>query len=339
MIAKLAAQDSDHEPGILSQTELDSHANMVVLGQNAYIFESTGRTCNVKPFDSTLGTATNIPIVDGAVAYECPYTSKTYVLIVRNALYIPRLRHNLIPPFIMREGGVTVNDVPKIHSDDPTEDHHSISFFDSSLRIPLQLSGVFSYFNTRKPEEKELFECKKLFLTPDSSDWNPHCESFASNERSMLNFRGEIAEKSRWLKDPQMFDEESDDLIPEIAKVTAKEWSDQIDANISCAFQCDNECEVLRKDPDGFATAINVKGEASKFAASVGSCNVNDEGIGDIFDDSPAPFTTDWDNFEESLQSMLTPAQISFVKAKIASTEAGKPSGISPSVPARLWMV
>ena len=62
---------------------------MVVLGKHAFIFESTGRTCNVKPFDASLGLATNVPIVDGALAYDCPVTNMTYILIVRNALHLP----------------------------------------------------------------------------------------------------------------------------------------------------------------------------------------------------------------------------------------------------------
>ena len=95
------------------RAELDSHANMVVLGASAFIFESTGRFCNVQPFDSKLGTSHD---VDGALEYECPYTMGTYILIVRNALYMKHLRNNLLLPFIMREGGVIVNDVPKIHS-------------------------------------------------------------------------------------------------------------------------------------------------------------------------------------------------------------------------------
>jgi hypothetical protein len=72
------------------RTELDSHANMAVLGKHAYIFESTGKTCNVKPFTDDLGMVTDIPVVDGALAYDCPYTRETYILIVRNALYINR---------------------------------------------------------------------------------------------------------------------------------------------------------------------------------------------------------------------------------------------------------
>ena len=82
------ASSVDQENAASPRTELDSHANMVVLGCHAYIFETSGRTCNVKPFSSDLGMATNVPIVDGAIAYECPYSRITYILIVRNALYI-----------------------------------------------------------------------------------------------------------------------------------------------------------------------------------------------------------------------------------------------------------
>ena len=95
------------------RTELDSHANMVVLGASAFIFESTGRFCN----ESKLGTSHDVPIVDGALTYECPYTMGTYILVVRNTLNIKHPRNNMIPPFVMREGGVIVNDVPKIHEE------------------------------------------------------------------------------------------------------------------------------------------------------------------------------------------------------------------------------
>ena len=107
--------------------------------------------------------------MDGAVLYECPYTGEIYVLIVKNALYTPHLRNNLILPFVMRAAGVTLNETPNIHSKDPTIDDHCITFEDSDLRIPQQLKGVFSYFHTRKPTLSELHECPKLFLTPDAN--------------------------------------------------------------------------------------------------------------------------------------------------------------------------
>ena len=169
---------------------------MVVLGSHAFIFESTNRTCNVQPFDPSIGTALNIPIVDGAVVYKCPYKGEIYVFIVRNTLHILHLRNNLIPPFVIRAAGVTLNDTPNIHSKDLTIDDHCITFEDSDLRIPLQLSGVFSYFHTRKPTLSELHECPKLFLSSDANDWNPHCQSFEENEQSILTCNGELADKN-----------------------------------------------------------------------------------------------------------------------------------------------
>ena len=174
----------------------DSHANMVVLGAYAFIFESTNRTCNVHPFNPSLGTASKISIVDVAVVYKFPYKGEIYVLIVRNALHIPHLQKNLIPPFVMRAAGVTLNETPKLHSKDPTIYNHCITFEDSDLRIPLQLTGVFSYFHTRKPTLLELHECPKLFLTLDANYWNPHFQSFETNERSMLTCNGELADKN-----------------------------------------------------------------------------------------------------------------------------------------------
>ena len=101
---------------------------MLILGAHAFIFESTNRTCNVHPFDPSLVTASKIPIVDGAVVYECPYTGEIYVLIVRNTLHIPHLQNNLIPPFVMRAAVVTLNYTPNIHIKDPTIDDHCITF-------------------------------------------------------------------------------------------------------------------------------------------------------------------------------------------------------------------
>ena len=35
--------------------------------------------------------------------------------------------------------GVTVNEVPKIHKEDPTVDDHAITFVETGFRIPLSL--------------------------------------------------------------------------------------------------------------------------------------------------------------------------------------------------------
>ena len=69
-----------------ARAELDSHANMIVMGNCSFVFESTGKACDVKPFMTGLGTAKNVRIVDAAIAYDCPYERKTFILLFRNSL-------------------------------------------------------------------------------------------------------------------------------------------------------------------------------------------------------------------------------------------------------------
>ena len=82
----------------------------------------------------------------------------------------------------LREGGVIVNDIPKIHCVNPTKDGHCILFKNSDLRIPMYLHGIFSCFDCQLPIEEELFGCDKVFLPPDATDWNPYvCLSHQMN--------------------------------------------------------------------------------------------------------------------------------------------------------------
>jgi hypothetical protein len=94
------------------KTELDSHANMVVLCCNCFVFKWSGKSCNVQLFDKNLGMAKDVPIVDTAIAYNCPYCFETYILLIQNRLYLLSLEDNLILPFIMQQRGFNVNDVP-----------------------------------------------------------------------------------------------------------------------------------------------------------------------------------------------------------------------------------
>ena len=154
------------------KTELDSHANMPVFGKHCHVFDSTHkRSCDVEPYDKNLGVARAVTIVDAALAYSCPHSLKTYVLIAKNVLYVPTLEHNLIAPFILRESGAFVNETPKIQVNSPSIHDHSIYYQDHQLRIPLRLKGIFSYFETRKPTQEEIEGCDKIFITPDSYHW------------------------------------------------------------------------------------------------------------------------------------------------------------------------
>ena len=110
-----------------SRTELDSHANMPVLGRHVHILSDTGRKADVSPFTPDYQSL-KMPIVDAAIGYMCPVTGEESFLVVRNALHSPNMKNNLLPPFVLREAGLRVNDVPKIHTDDPSVDDHAIVF-------------------------------------------------------------------------------------------------------------------------------------------------------------------------------------------------------------------
>ena len=219
-----AVVDSDSP---LPRSELDSHANMTVLGKHCFVFDNIhGQTCKVQPFDPSLGTVKEVPIVDATVAYDCPYTHKTYILMFRNALHVPSMENNLVPPFIMREAGLLVNDVPKIHADDPEIKEHSIAFPDSTdLRIPLQLWVIFSFFHSRIPTSNEIRHCDKLFMTPDSTTWDPYADHFALNEESMLDWEGNMLDQRYKTKH-----------ILDMPSISVADYQAQVDLAIASSF-------------------------------------------------------------------------------------------------------
>ena len=116
--------DDDERRNSDSRTDLDTHANMPVVGRNVLIIQETGETVDVHPFSPDY-PALKAKLVDAAVRYDCPHTGIAYLLIIRNAIYVPSMKNNLIPPFIMREAGIRVNDVPKIQMKEPTIDDQS----------------------------------------------------------------------------------------------------------------------------------------------------------------------------------------------------------------------
>ena len=62
------------------------------------------------------------------------------------------------------------------------------------------------------PTERALNKCEKVFLTPNASDWNPRCQSYEVNERSMLDFEGNLSEPSRRLNHQVAFEYEDDEM-------------------------------------------------------------------------------------------------------------------------------
>ena len=86
---------------------------MLVVGKNAYILSDTGVTAEVNAFTPDHAPMT-IKIVDVVVQYDCTYYRTTYILVIQNALHVESTSKNLIPPFMIREAVIVINDTPKI---------------------------------------------------------------------------------------------------------------------------------------------------------------------------------------------------------------------------------
>ena len=156
------------------------------------IISESNRSVDVNAFAEEAGGIMKVPIADIMVAYDCKQTHQEYLLIARNALYVESMENNLVHPFILREAGLQLKDVPKIHCDDPTDDDHTIQDLETGMFIPLELDGVFSVFNTRAPEPDDLENGIIVTITPEGRNWNPYCEVYAENEASMTDNRGDI---------------------------------------------------------------------------------------------------------------------------------------------------
>lgn len=84
-----------------------------MIGSFSYIVDNTGKTVEVKPFSNECNKWIDVPIADAVIKWKDPFNGDVYYFLVKNVLYVPSMEHNLIPPFVMREAGIIVNDVPK----------------------------------------------------------------------------------------------------------------------------------------------------------------------------------------------------------------------------------
>ena len=83
-------------------------------------------------------------IVHAAVAYDCPKTFNTYLLIFHEVLHLPYMEGHLLNPKQMRDQGTIVNEVAlqDLPEEQRTKLSHSIISEDPALHISLALEGT-----------------------------------------------------------------------------------------------------------------------------------------------------------------------------------------------------
>ena len=139
-LSKLSSVTSKNEG-----SHLDSHTNMNVCGKYCHILAQSGINVTGSAFTDDVGTM-QIPIIDAVITYDCPDTTKVWLLIVQNVLYVESMDYNLIPPFILRESSMEVYDKPKIHHPmgTPSVTDRTFGNEKEEFRVSFKLSGIFS---------------------------------------------------------------------------------------------------------------------------------------------------------------------------------------------------
>ena len=224
------------------------------------------------------------------------------------------MENNLIPPFILREAGLQVKDMPKIHVKDPNTSDHAITFPEHNLRIPLQLHGISSFFHHRMPTPEEVSYKEPIFLTPDSNNWNPHSDHYALNKDSMLDWERNMNSK-------QICKEH---VLGLNTAVDLPTWEATIEGTLAAAFKAiqieDGQSpDGMEDDGAQFAQSLHDRAQKSKFSASNGSVLAYMEEARNI----DAPIFGHLDDY----------------KAKVDALEAKKPGNLSPEFLSCIWQI
>ena len=171
--------------------ELDSHADTCAVSEGTTIpIHDYNTPVRVHGYMGDVEHRT-ARTVNAIMAYDDPKDGQTFMLIVQQALLIPKLKQILLCPNQMRDHGLRVNDEPKFTLDNPQDHHHAITFHGQKrddgtpFRISMALDGVISYFLIRKPTIEEWDTSPPethITITADSPEWIPLTDQFRMQE-------------------------------------------------------------------------------------------------------------------------------------------------------------
>ena len=83
----MVSQVSDEmDSNSMLRTELNTHANMAVVGRHCYVIHWTGRNVDVSPFIPDYKALSQVPVVDAVILYKCSISGTEYLLVIWNAL-------------------------------------------------------------------------------------------------------------------------------------------------------------------------------------------------------------------------------------------------------------
>ena len=346
----VASMEAEAETDGESRMELDSHANMPVVGREALVVEQSGKTVEVSPFTLDYKPI-KVEVVNAVIQYDSPLDGREYILVIQNALQVPSMSNNLIPPFIMQENRIMVNECAKIHCEDPTREDHAIIFKGYDLRIPIQLHGIFSYFVTRKPnveavmDAHEPLNCATEIYTLTPARWNPHTDAYAFNEESIVDWEGNIRERNH--SDVKIVLDKIDNDYQNQYKISSIE-TQHMDEVLRARSQCinnnmfkTNELSIISLVlcPHLLTSMIEARANLGSNAINIGAMNCYDGNYLDNGDDAikENEFPMTMDMFQDAMDGLNSEEDMD---AFFASGVHGGPEvGIDARHLSKVWQI
>jgi hypothetical protein len=92
----------------VNRSDLDSHTDDCVVGKEALLFNEFDREVTVSGYDPS-GEKKSMRTVSVALGYVIPETGKNVLLIIHQAISLPKLDHNLLSTMQMKLHDVAVN--------------------------------------------------------------------------------------------------------------------------------------------------------------------------------------------------------------------------------------
>ena len=165
------------------------------------MIEDSGFTVSVTPFNQSIGSTPDIPVATAATVYQDAKTGVDYLLVFHEVLFFgDKLQGpSLLNPNQMRSFGIVVSDVPK-HLDSTSTHSLSIPVEDGGsnqqkLVVPLDIRGVHSGFNSRKPTWAEFESLPRIQMTSTDS-WQPSSDALAKKEELHVRHAGSVSQRS-----------------------------------------------------------------------------------------------------------------------------------------------
>lgn len=338
-----------------SRGELDSHANMVCLGKHCTVINWTHRSVKVNGFSQSM-SMNHVPVVDAVVAFDDPYADVdedgTYYLVFQNALYIPSMKHHLIPPFVLREAGLEVNETPKRQAIEVTENNHTIYDPETKMRIHMSLNGIFSSFDCRKMTTAEMETWREeqvVQASPGGNVWNPYDPSYAEEEASCLNHRGEVRQviSPARRKYPQLIEDDDDNGDGSYGCIQAA-YADPLSVEEFDSIIEENFASVSALTPDperDIRKLVSVDDPVQCNVSAISRC-LNEDELAQALEEldvktaygiaaGSAVELNDLDDlFVDNLQ-----AKISEAAGVFSSLSSGEPQGVTADKLAKIWRI